>query len=589
IATTKILGNVYGEFEIIDGLKFRMSGGIDYNVGDAGITQFETSFDGNSIRQSLGISSRPIERTTNWTNTLTYTKTFGEHDLTALLGYEETNFRFDKVRIQGRNLFNTNFPATGTAVAAANEADLWALKGLLGRINYVYQNKYLATVNVRRDATSRFAEDNRDDVFLSGSVGWRISEEAFFPQGELFDDLKIRAGWGQSGNQFTGVNFAFLSALQSTIFYIVGDGQVVSRGPAPVNFANAALKWETSNQINLGFDASLLEGKIDVTFDYYNKTSKDVLIGLPLPFVSGYFLPADANVGEIRNQGIELSAGYQNRVGEWTYGISGNITTVSNEVLDLGEVPSIISGISGQQTHRTIVGESLGHFYGYKTDGIYQTQEEVNSAIPDAFSGGLEPGDIRFVDVNNDGMVDADDRTVLGSPIPGFFYGAQLNAGYKGFDLSVLLRGVGDRQIYNEARSNIEALAGNSNMSARVLNRWTGAGTSNEIPRLTESDPNGNRRYSDRWIEDAGYLRIKNVQLGYTIPPDILESIDFISHVRAYIGVQNLATFTDYLGFDPEVGRSQSFQKGEFPLATGQDGGASPQPRIWQVGWQITF
>ncbi len=589
IENTKILGNIYGEFKIIEGLTFRMSGGIDYNVGNANILQSEVSFTGLDVRQSLGINSRPVELTTNWTNTLTYSKEFGDHNLTVLLGYEETNFEFDKVRIQGRNLFNTNFPATGTAVAAANEGDLWALKGILGRVNYSYMNKYLATVNVRRDATSRFAEDNRDDIFPSFSAGWRLSEENFFPATNWIDDVKIRAGWGQSGNQFTGVNFAFLSALQSTIFYIVGDGQVVSRGPAPVNFANEALKWETSTQFDIGFDASFLGGKLDVTFDYYNKKSEDVLIGLPLPYVSGYFLPADANVGEIRNTGIELSASYRNSAGDFSYGISGNITTVNNEVLDLGEVTSINTGIGGGQTHRTVVGESVGHFYGYRTNGIYQTQEEVNAAVPDVFSGGLEPGDIRFVDVNGDGVVDANDRTVLGSPIPGFFYGIQLDGAYKGFDLAIFFQGVGDRQVYNQGRSENESLSGNQNFSSSVLNRWTGAGTSNSIPRLTESDPNGNQRYSDRWIEDADLMRIKNLQLGYTLPVDMVQKLNFISSIRAYIGIQNLATFTDYSGFDPEVGRAQSFQKGEFPLATGQDGGASPQPRIWQFGWQITF
>ncbi len=426
-------------------------------------------------------------------------------------------------------------------------------------------------------------------MFSSGSAGWRLSEEDFFPDGGFIDDLKIRAGWGQSGNQFTGVNFAFLSALQSTIFYIVGDGQVVSRGPAPVNFANEALKWETSTQFDIGFDASLLEGKVDVTFDYYNKRSEDVLIGLPLPYVSGYFLPADANVGEIRNTGIELSASYRNRAGDFTYGISGNITTVNNEVLDLGEVNSIVTGIAGGQTHRTTVGESVGHFYGYKTNGLYQTPEEVNAAIPDAFSSAQAPGDVRFVDINGDGVVNADDRTVLGSPIPGFFYGFQFDVGYKGFDFFVFFQGLGDRQVYNQGRRQLEALAGNQNFSSSVLNRWTGAGTSNSIPRLTESDPNGNQRYSDRWIEDAGYMRIKNLQLGYTVPMSLISRMDFVSNIRAYIGVQNLATFTNYSGFDPEVGRAQSFQKGEFPLATGQDGGASPQPVIWQFGWQITF
>ena len=589
IENTKILGNIYGEFKIIEGLTFRMSGGIDYNVGDANILQSEVSFTGLDVRQSLGINSRPVELTTNWTNTLTYTREFGDHDLTVLLGYEETNFEFDKVRIQGRNLFNTNFPATGTAVAAANEGDLWALKGILGRVNYAFANKYLATVNVRRDATSRFAEDNRDDIFPSFSAGWRLSEENFFPSTNWIDDIKIRAGWGQSGNQFTGVNFAFLSALQSTIFYIVGDGQVVTRGPAPVNFANEALKWETSTQFDVGFDASFFEGKLDVTFDYYNKKSEDVLIGLPLPFVSGYFLPADANVGEIRNTGIELTASYRNSIGDFTYGISGNITTVNNEVLDLGDVTGIVTGIGGGQTHRTVVGESVGHFYGYVTDGIYQTQEEVNAAIPDAFSSALEPGDIRFVDVNGDGVVDANDRTVLGSPIPGFYYGITLDGTYKGFDLLIFLQGVGDRQVYNQGRRELERLSGNQNFSASVLNRWTGPGTSNSIPRLTESDPNGNNRYSSRWIEDANFMRIKNIQLGYTLPPDLIERVGFISNIRAYFGVQNLATFTDYSGFDPEVGRAQSFQKGEFPLATGEDGGASPQPVVYQFGWQITF
>lgn len=589
IENTKILGNIYGEFEIIEGLKFRMSAGIDYNVGDANITQFETTFDGTSVRQSLGINSRPTELTTNWTNTLTYTRSFGDHNLTALIGYEETNYEFDKLRLQGRNLFNINFPSTGTGVAVANEADLWALKGILGRVNWSYQGKYLATVNIRRDATSRFAENNRDDIFPSISAGWRISEEGFFPESGIFDDVKIRAGWGQAGNQFTGVNFAFLSALQSTIFYIVGDGQVVSRGPAPINFANEALKWETSTQWDIGFDASLFTGKLDVTFDYYNKESSDVLIGLPLPYVSGYFLPADANVGTIKNTGIELSAGYRNSAGDFTYGISANFTTVNNEVLDLGEVNGIVSGISGGQTHRTIVGESVGHFYGYKTDGLYQTQEEVNVAIPDAFSSALEPGDIRFVDINGDGVVNANDRTILGSPIPGFFYGFQFDVGYKGFDLALFFQGMGDRQVYNQGRRGLEALSGNANFSSSVLNRWTGAGTSNSMPRLTESDPNGNQRYSDRWIEEGSFMRIKNLQFGYSLPASILDRMDFISRVRAYIGIQNLATFTNYSGFDPEVGRAQSFQKGEFPLATGQDGGASPQPTVWQFGWQITF
>lgn len=595
IQTRKVLANFYGELEILDGLKLRPSIGMDYNVGSGDFFQDETTFDGNSIRQSLLVQSRPIEFTLTTAATLSYDRTFGDgdHNVSALFGFEQTKFRFDKVRIQGRNLFNDNFAASGSAVAAANEADNWTLQGWLGRLNYNYQGKYLATFNVRRDATSRFAEGNRDDIFPSVSAGWRISQEDFFPQDGFFEDLKLRAGWGQSGNQFTGLNFAFLAALNNNIRYVIGDGQTTVVAPAPSSFANENLKWETSTQLDIGLDATMLGGKLTTTIDYYNKTTEDVLLGLPLPFVSGFFLPADANIGEIKNSGIEIAFNYNGEIGDFQYGFGANLTTVKNEVTSLGQIPQIISGIGGAQTHRTIVGESLGHFYGYKTDGLYQNQAEVDAALPDAFSAGAEPGDIRFVDVNGDGTVDANDRTFLGSPFPGFFYGISLQAAYKGFDFSAVLRGVGDRQIYNQARVSLEGLTGANNFSTQILDRWTGEGTatSSSNPRLTRTDPNSNNRFSDRWVEDAGYLRIQNISIGYTLPQDKLRSWtnDFVSNMRFYIGAQNLATFTNYSGFDPEVGRAQSFQKGDFTLATGQDGGQSPLPRIVQLGWSVTF
>ncbi len=593
VQTRKVLGNFYGEASILEGLKFRTSIGVDYNVGKGDFFQGETTFDGTSTRQSLLVQSRPVELTITTAATLAYDTTFGggDHNLSALMGFEQTKFRFDKVRIQGRNLVNNNFASSGNSVAAANEADLWTLQGWLGRLTYNYQGKYLATFNVRRDATSRFSDANRDDIFPSASLGWRISKEDFFPEGDFVDDIKIRAGYGESGNQFTGLNFAYLSALNTNIYYVIGDGQVVTNAPAPVNFANADLKWETSKQLDIGLDASFLKGKLTGTFDYYHKTTDDVLLGLPVPYVSGYFLPADANIGQIKNSGIELAIGYNNSIGDFNYSVSGNLTTVKNEVTDLGQIPQIITGIGGAQTHRTVVGESLGHFYGYKTDGIYQNQAEVDAALPDAFSSGVAPGDIRFVDVNGDGKVDADDRTILGDPFPGFFYGFNLQGEYRGLDLSINLRGVGDKQVYNSARIALEGMTGSNNFSTDVLNRWTGEGTSNSIPRLTREDPNGNTRYSDRWIEDSGYLRIQNIQIGYSLEEEQLKTWtgNFVSRMRFYLGVQNLATFTKYSGFDPEVTRAQSFQKGDFTLASGQDGGPSPLPRIVQLGWSVTF
>lgn len=593
IQNRKVLGNFYGEFEIVEGLKIRPSLGIDYNVG-VGDYLTTTAVLNNSTGTSLLVSERPIELTLTSATTMSYDKTFGDgdHNISALFGFEQTKFRYDKLRLQGRDLFNLNFAATGTTVAGANEGDLWTIQGWLGRLSYNYKGRYLATVNMRRDATSRFSEENRDDIFPSISVGWRLSDEAFFNKGETIDDIKIRASWGQSGNQFTGLNFAFLSSIDNNIRYVIGDNQITVVAPAPTTFANKDLKWETSTQFDLGLDASFLKGKLTMTADYYNKTTDDVLLGLPLPFVSGFFLPADANVGQIKNSGIEFSVNWNNKIGELNYSFGGNLTTVKNEVTDLGDIPQIITGIGGASTHRTIEGESLGHFYGYKTAGLYQNDAEVAAALPDA-NGTPSPGDIRFVDVNGDGQINAEDRTILGSPFPKFFYGMNFNAEYKGIDFSVNLRGVGNKQVYNSARIALEGMLGQNNFSTQILNRWSGEGTANSSsnPRLAPGDPNGNNRFSDRWVEDAGYLRIQNIQLGYNISRDVLTrwSNDFITNMRVYVGAQNLATFTKYSGYDPEVGRTQSFQKGDFTLATGQDGGASPLPRIVQLGLTITF
>ena len=593
VLARKVLGNVYGEFEPIKGLKYRISGGFDYNVGDGNYFANDVDFNGFP-KASFLVQERPIELTTNINHTITYNKTFGKSSLTALIGEEETNFRFDKVRVQGSNLFNPaiKFASTGTQVGAANEADQWALRGYLGRINYAFNDKYLFTFNVRQDNSSRFAKANRSQAFPSVSAGWRLSQESFFPKGGIFDDVKIRASWGQSGNQFTGTNFAYLSTLHPFIFYVLGTGaQNVVRGPAPIIFANPDLKWETSTQSDIGADISMLQGKIDLTVDYFRKTTNDILLPYPAPYTSGFFLPIDANLGKILNSGIELSVNYKNRVGAFQYGIGGNVTTIHNEVLDLGGIPEIISGVGGGSTHRTIVGESLGSFYGYKTDGIFQTQAEVDAAVPDNISNGTAPGDIRFVDINKDGVIDSKDRTNLGSPIPKFYYGINLSASYKGFDISALLQGVSGQKVYNGVRAQMEDLRGSQNFLTSTLDHWTPSNPSNTMPRIAVDDDHNNNRYSDRWIESASFMRIRNIQIGYNIPSDRLKDMTkgAISRFRVYLAAQNLMTFTKYTGFDPEVTRGFSFQKGEAPLANGQDSGSSPQPRILQFGWQVTF
>lgn len=592
VLARKVLGNIYGEFEPIAGLKYRISGGFDYNVGDGNYYGGPLNFDGSS-RPIFLVQERPIELTTNFSQTLTYTKVIGKHSFTLLAGHEETNFRFDKVRVQGTGLFNPDikFASTGTQVGAANEADIWALRGFLGRVFYSFNDKYLFTFNVRNDNSSRFLAGNRSQTFPSVSAGWRLSQENFFPKNNIFDDVKIRASWGQAGNQFTGTNFAYLSTLHPFIFYVVGDGQTVVRGPAPIIFANPDLKWEVSTTTDIGADISLMQGKVEVTFDYFRRVTDDVLLGFPAPYTSGFFLPVDANLGQFLNSGIELSVNYNNKAGAFNYSLGANITTIHNEVLDLGGIPEIITGVGGASTHRTVVGESVGNFYGYKTNGIYQTQTEVDAAIPDANSNGLEPGDIRFVDVNGDGEVNSQDRTNLGSSIPKYYYGINASVSYKGLDLSLLLQGVNGQMVYNEVRRNMENLSGSQNFLTSTLGHWDGAGSSNSMPRLTQSDDNGNNRFSDRWIEKASFMRIRNLQIGYTLPSDMMKKISkgAISRFRIYVAAQNLMTFTKYTGYDPEVTRGFSFQKGEAPLANGQDSGSSPQPRILQFGWQVSF
>ncbi len=598
VVSNKVLANVYGELEILDGLKYRISGGIDYNVGVGDYFAGDLGFDGFP-KASFLVQERPIELTTNFNQTLTYIKAIGKHNFTFLAGHEETNFQYDKVRLQGNDLFNPSikFASTGVQVGAANEADQWALRGYLGRINYAFDDKYLFTFNIRQDLSSRFSEENRSQAFPSFSAGWRLSEEAFFPENSIFDDVKIRAGWGQTGNQFTGTNFAYVSTLQPTIFYVVGQGsQTVVRGPAPINFVNPDLRWETNTQFDIGVDLSFWEGKMNLTFDYYNKISNDILLGKPLPYTSGFFLPTDANIGQMINKGIELSLNYNGTVGNFKYSVGGNLTTVTNEVLDLGDINEIISGVGGAGTHRTRVGDPIGSFYGYQTDGIYQNQAEVDAALPDANSSGPVPGDIRFKDVSGpngvpDGLIDANDRTNLGSPIPKFYYGINGSASYKNFDFSLLLQGVNGQKVYNQNRAAMEDLQGSQNFLTSTLGYWKGEGTSNSMPRPTLNDDNQNNRYSDRWIENASFMRIRNIQLAYSIPSVKLESWTkgMINKFRVYVAAQNLFTFTQYSGFDPEVTRGQSFQKGETPLSNGQDGGSSPQPRIIQFGWQVTF
>jgi TonB-dependent starch-binding outer membrane protein SusC len=586
VKSNKILGNLYGELELIKGLKYKASAGLDYSETTGLFFQGPVDFTGiGSPRTAIIVNEQPKEATLTLTNTLTYDKTFGKSKITALVGYDQTSYLLRRLRVQGNGLFNPPLGLAGGSAlfGSAETADHWNIQGKLARLFYSYDDRYLLTATVREDKSSRFAKANNSGTFPSFSLGWRISQENFFKDSKLFNDLKIRAGWGQSGNQFTGTNFSYLASLSSFVKYVVGGSQSIVTGYAPTLKENKDLKWETAIQTNIGLDFTLLNFKLSGSFDYFTRTTKDLLISVPVALTTGFFQFSDLNSGSLTNKGIEFTANYRDKIGDIGYTIGGNFTYVKNEFTKLPE------GIDYIQLNdkRISIGRPLGYFYGYKTNGIYQTDAEVPTTEGYADA---KAGDFIYVDVDGDKKLTDADRTFLGSPIPKFFYGMSLGANYKSWDLSIVLQGVGNYTVNNGPREGLESMNGNSNQSIAVLERWTPTNKSNTIPRAKSSyNINGDHGFSDRFLENAAFLRVKNLQLGYNIKSISSVTKGVISYARFYLGVSNLFTFTKYKGYDPEVTRQQSFAGGENQFLNGYDNGGAPQPRMFQLGWQINF
>ncbi len=585
MGSNKILGNLYGEIEPIKGLKYKASMGLDYNESTGTFFQNAIDFSGISTpRTALLVNEQPKEAMLSLTNTLTYDKTFGKNKITALVGYDQTSYLIRRLRVQGNGLFNPPLGLAGGSAAfgSAETADHWNIQGKLARLFYSYDNRYLLTGTVRQDKSSRFSSANNTGTFPSFSLGWRISEEKFFKGAKLFDDLKIRAGWGQSGNQFTGTNFSYLPALSSNVKYAVGSGtQTIVTGYAPVLFANPNLKWETAIQTNIGIDFTMFKYKLTGAIDFFNKTTQDLLLSVPVALTTGFYQFADLNSGTLNNKGMELSANYRDKIGEVSFNIGGNFTLVKNEFTKLPD------GIDYIQLNdkRISLGRPLGYFYGYKTNGIYQSDAEVPAT--EGYVG-AKAGDLKFVDVNGDGKLTDADRTFLGSPIPKFYYGMNFGASYRLFDMSVVFQGVGNYTVYDGPRATLEGMNSTDNQAVAVLNRWTATNKSNTMPRAN-SDYNNNMGFNDHFLENAAFLRVKNLQFGYNIKSISKITNGIITYARFYVSVSNLFTFTKYKGYDPEVTRQQSFAGGENQFLNGYDNGNAPQARMVQLGWQINF
>lgn len=446
----------------------------------------------------------------------------------------------------------------------------------------------MATLVMRADGSSKFAPGNRWGYFPSVSAGWVISNEAFMERtSSWMDFLKLRASWGQNGNQNIA-GFQYLANIAFDSKYFFGDNKTNSfTGAYPSILANPDITWETSEQINVGLDTRFLNGRLSAVFDWYNKSTKDWLVQAPIVGIYGTGAPF-VNGGDVRNRGVELGLGWNDQVNDFRYGVNFNISYNKNEVTRIANTEGIIHGPANVLSHNTSelyraeVGYPIGYFWGYKTDGLFQTEADVKAytnAEGTVIQPDAQPGDLRFVDTNGDGMIDDNDKVMIGDPNPDVNFGFSLNLGYKGFDLSVVTNGVAGNQIARAYRS---ANLPFENYTTEILGRWHGEGTSNSIPRVTASGHINDLYVSDRYIESGSYWRISNITVGYDFKK-LFTGLP-LQQARLYVTGQNLATITKYKGLDPEVGYGF-----DSSWASGIDLGFYPSPRVFMVGVSIKY
>ncbi len=585
--TTKgynILGNIYAEINLFKDLKFKSTAGVQALFYDN--RSWAPKYNWQPIPQpnSYLFEQHNKSLTWLWDNYFTYDTYLNEkHHLTLLAGSSAQNNRYDYLNGSIQNFASNTTQQLNngtTQPTIGGSASEWALLSFIGRANYSYDNKYLVTATLRRDGSSRFGANNKWGWFPSGSVAWRMSEENFMKDVAWISDLKLRAGYGVTGNQNIG-NYSFASVLQTVQYNF--NGQSVS-AVVPQAIPNPNVRWEQVEQTNLGLDASLFGGRVAVTFDAYVKNTDDMLVPMAVPISTGYsdiFVPS-VNAGKVQNKGVELSINTENIRGKFEWNTNFNISYNKNKVLSLNDSVPLYTGSIGLNQNLSIQnsGFPVNEFYGFVTNGIFQNQKDVNTyavQIPgaDPFNR-TSPGDIKFRDLNNDGIIDDNDRSYIGDPNPSFIFAMNNSFSYAGFDLDIFLQGVSGNKIFNANRIYQEGMAVAQNQTTVVLDRWTGEGTSNTMPRAVFNDPNKNTRVSNRFIEDGSYLKIKNLTFGYTLPRALIQRAK-ISSARVYISCQNLATFTKYTGFDPEV------------PATGIDFNVYPVTRTLSAGINVTF
>ena len=595
--SNRIVGAVFSELTLAPGLRFRSSYSVDatFATRDIFYPQFDLSNDpvlSDAPAGEKNLINSVVKQHNSWRtwqleNVLTWDHNFGEnHHLTLTGGTTALENRYEYSGGANTNLpsndpddaFISNTIDPIASQSAYGGADESSLLSVFGRANYEFNQKYLFSAALRADGSSRFGPNNRYGYFPSVSAGWIISEEAFWGSKAL-EFLKIRASWGQNGNDRIG-NYGFSTVVLSGQNYTFGPGETITNGSVPLTVANPDLRWETITQTDIGFDATFFNGRLSWTSDFYLKNTSGMLYAAPIPLTVGAAPPV-RNIASVKNTGWETDVQYRNRSGAFKYSVGGNLSIVKNEVTGLGEGGEPVFAGRVQSANasvtKTEVGQPIGAYFGYVTDGIFQTRQEV---ADHAFqSENTAPGDIRFKDLNGDGVVNTDDQDYIGNPIPDFTYGFTADVEWKGFDLGIFLQGAQGNDLYNATvRYDFTYV----NRPVSVLNRWTGPGTSNSEPRVNLSDPNQNARVSDRFVEDGSYLRLKNVQLGYSLPKNLIERIGF-EKFRVYVSGQNMFTFTRYTGMDPEIGSYGG------ALEAGIDRGFYPQARVLLGGINVIF
>lgn len=592
----RYVGNIFAELKFLKDFTFRTSFGVD--MTDSNYRSFRPVYSlSSSDNNTVSSVTQSGTKSSGWIfeNTLQYKTTIaGAHNFDFLVGTSAKKNTADYMEGQGRNLIFTDFEHAyldnakdpTSNVVKGNRTD-YAIQSYFGRMLYDYNNKYLFSATVRRDGSSEFGPNNKYAIFPSFSAGWNLDREAFFKENAVVNTFKLRASWGQNGNDQFSRRFAYMSTISSkdkTYHFGTGD-ETLLVGSSPDQLSDPNLKWETSEQLDFGFDATLFTN-FSLTFDYYDKKTKDWLVLASIPTYAGASAPY-VNGGDVSNKGFEVAVAYRKSFGNWNFGINANVSHNKNEVLRIANNEGIIHGESNllfqglDEMNRVEVGKPMGYFYGLKTAGIFQNAAEVAAGVqPNA-----QPGDVRFVDLNKDGQIDANDKTEVGNPNPDYTYGVNFDLSYKAFDLTVNTYGSAGGQNVFGIHDYTRAYTNNT---TEVLNRWTSEGTSNTTPRVTYgTDPNGNyTKFSDLYVQDSDFFRIKNITVGCDLTK-LTNKLNFFSKFRLYVAANNLYTFTKYKGMDPEIGFGNTTVGQEW--ARGIDVGFYPQPRTYMMGLNVNF